>query len=84
MVNGTARRLADDSKGLPNPRELRRRKEVHIDIVGETKQETGIAAVVDMNDYCKLQKLVSVMAWVRRFVDNVKAAGLEQNPKSKS
>lgn len=46
----------------------------------ETKQETGISAVVDVNDYSKLQRLVSVSAWVRRFVDNLKA-GLEKKPR---
>ena len=39
----------------------------------ETKQTTGIAAVVNVNDYSTLQRLVTVTAWVRWFVDNLKA-----------
>ena len=39
----------------------------------ETKQTTGIAAVVNVNDYSTLQRLVTITAWVRRFVDNLKA-----------
>ena len=38
----------------------------------ETKEET--TAVVNVNDYSKLQRLVCVTAWVRRFVNNLKAS----------
>ena len=38
----------------------------------ETKEETSV--VVNMNDYSKLQRLVCVTAWVRRFVNNLKAS----------
>lgn len=38
----------------------------------ETKEETSV--VVNMNDYSKLQRLVCVTAWMRRFVNNLKAS----------
>ena len=38
----------------------------------KTKEET--TAVVNVNDYSKLQRLVCVTAWVRRFVNNLKAS----------
>lgn len=38
----------------------------------KTKEET--TAVVNMNDYSKLQRLVCVTTWVRRFVNNLKAS----------
>ena len=44
----------------------------------EKRSEVGVAAVVNPSDYSKLHKLVRVVAWVRRFVDNLKAA-LRQN-----
>ena len=40
----------------------------------ETKSEDGVAVVVPLNDYSKLQRLVCVVAWVRRFLNNLKAA----------
>ena len=40
----------------------------------ETKGEDGVAVVVPLNDYSKLQRLVCVVAWVRRFLNNLKAA----------
>ena len=44
----------------------------------EKRSEVGVAAVINPSDYSKLHKLVRVVAWVRRFVDNLKAA-LRQN-----
>ena len=48
----------------------------------ETKGETGVAAVINVNDYSKLHRLVCVTAWVRRFVNNLKA-GLERRENTK-
>ena len=48
----------------------------------EMKAETGVTAVVNVNDYSKLHRLVCVTAWIRRFVNNLKA-GLERTENTK-
>ena len=48
----------------------------------EMKAETGVTAVVNVNDYSKLHRLVCVTAWIRRFVNNLKA-GLERAENTK-
>ena len=46
------------------------------------KGETDVAALVNPNDYSKLQRLVCVVAWVRRFVNNLKVGlGRRKNTK---
>ena len=39
---------------------------------------TGIAEVIDVNNYSTLQRLVRVTAWIRRFVDNAKASAKQE------
>ena len=39
----------------------------------DTKQTSGIAAVVSANNYSTMQRLVTVTAWVICFVDNLRA-----------
>ena len=46
------------------------------------KRKTGVAALVNPNDYSKLQRFVCVVAWVRRFVYNLKVS-LEQKENTK-
>ena len=38
-----------------------------------TEVVTGISAVIDINDYSSLQRLVRVTAWVKRFLHNTRA-----------
>ena len=38
-----------------------------------TEVVTGISAVIDINDYSSLQRLVRVTAWVKRFLHNIRA-----------
>ncbi|KAL9972370.1 hypothetical protein ACROYT_G018655 [Oculina patagonica] len=45
----------------------------------ETKQTTGIATVVNANKYSTLHRLVTVTAWVIRFVDNLRPPGCSNN-----
>lgn len=61
-------------ENFQTPESLLEVKKTTTALVVETKGEEGIAAVVPLNDYSKLQKLVCVVAWVRRFVNNMKAS----------
>ena len=63
---------------LQTPASLLERKKPTSALEVETRSEVGVAAVINLSDYSKLHKLVRVVAWVRRFVDNLKAA-LRQN-----
>ena len=47
----------------------------------EAEQSSGIAAVIDVNDYSSLQRLVRMTAWVRRFIDNARGSA-KDNEKS--
>ena len=42
-------------------------------LVVEARKEAGIGAVVDVSKFSKLQRLVTVTAWVKRFIHNLKA-----------
>ena len=49
-----------------------------------TKAEivSGIASVIDVNDYSTLQRLVRVAAWVKRFIDNSRARAKQNEKRS--
>ena len=48
-------------------------------LLTEAEHPSGIAAVMDVNDYSTLQRLVRVTAWVRRFVNNLRASVSQGN-----
>ena len=62
---------------LQTPESLLEQKPTPVLLV-EMRSEVCVAAVINLSDCSKLQKLVGVVAWVRGFVDNLKAA-LRQN-----
>ena len=70
------------TEDLQTPETVSEEKKSTTALLVETKGETGIAAVINVNDYSKLHRLVCVTAWVRRFVNNLKA-GLERRENTK-
>ena len=42
-------------------------------LIAEAGKETGISTVVDVSKFSKLQRLVTVTAWVKQFIHNLKA-----------
>ena len=42
-------------------------------LIAEAGKETGISAVADVSKFSKLQRLVTVTAWVKQFIHNLKA-----------
>ncbi len=62
---------------LRTPESSEEEKKSSMVMLTETKQTTGIATVVNANNYSTLQRLVTVTAWVIRFVDNLRV-GSEQ------
>ena len=70
---------------LPTPESLLEAKKSTSSILVTMKKETGVAALVNPNDYSKLQRLVCVVAWVRRFVNNLRVGlGRRENTKQSS
>lgn len=63
---------------LQTPESLLEQKKPTPVLLVEMRSEVCVAAVINLSDYSKLHKLVGVVAWVRGFVDNLKAA-LRQN-----
>ncbi|XP_044171892.1 uncharacterized protein LOC122956294 [Acropora millepora] len=43
-------------------------------LLTEAERPTGIANVIDVNNHSTLQRLVQVTAWVKRFVNNLRAS----------
>ena len=43
-------------------------------LLTEAERPTGIANVIDVNNNSTLQRLVQVTAWVKRFVNNLRAS----------
>jgi len=43
-------------------------------LLTEAERPSGIANVIDVNNHSTLQKLVQVTAWVKRFVNNLRAS----------
>ena len=67
---------------LPTPESSLEKKKTTSAMLATMKKETGVAALVNPNDYSKLQRLVCVVAWVRRFVNNLKIGlGRKENTK---
>ena len=48
----------------------RKKINVMIAITGEKK---GIDQIINIDKFCKLKSLVNVTAWIRRFIENLKA-----------
>ena len=51
-------------------------------LTGEETTMTGIAEVIDVNNYSTLQRLVRVTAWIRRFIDNAKASAIQEEKRA--
>ena len=58
---------------LRTPESSEEEKTSQVTMMVESKQSTGIDAVVNVDDFSTLQRLVTVTAWVMRFIDNVRA-----------
>ena len=69
-------------KDLPAPESLLEAKKSTSALLVTMRKETGVAALVSLNDYSELQRLVRVVAWVIRFVNNLKVGlGRRENTK---
>ena len=60
-------------KDLATPESHDEEKRSTTAMIVEVRKETGIGAVVDVSKFSKLQRLVAVTAWVKRFIHNLKA-----------
>ena len=67
---------------LPTPESSFEKKKSTSAMLVAMKGKTGVTALVNPNDYSKLQRLVCLVAWVRRFVNNLKV-GLERKENTK-
>ena len=73
-LSGNPQDWPKTTETLRTPESSEEEKKSSMVLLTETKLTTGIATVVNANDYSTLQRLVTVTAWVIRAVDNFKAS----------
>ena len=68
------------TESLRTPESLIEEKKSAAVMMTKAEIVSGIAGVIDVNDYSTLQRLVRVTAWIKRFIDNSRAKA-KQNEK---
>ena len=68
------------TESLRTPESLIEEKKSAAVMMTKAEIVSGIAGVIDVNDYSTLQRLVRVTAWIKRFIDNLRARA-KQNEK---
>ena len=68
------------TESLQTPESLIEQKKNAAVMMTKADIVSGIAGVIDVNDYSTLQRLVRVTAWIKRFIDNSRAKA-KQNEK---
>ena len=61
------------TESLRTPESLIEEKKSAAVMMTKAEIVSGIAGVIDVNDYSTLQRLVRVTAWIKRFIDNSRA-----------